>query len=172
MHRSVNKFRLRCGYRRTAVQIYFDCGAIFSVFQRLKKCLSAPEKTRCTSPHGLVHLTSIIYPINFTLCFFVATYALPQQGSDGTAYERSSDEYPNLCQCITTFEEGRTERTGRVDAGARVVDAYEVDEDEAQTDGQAGEVVRRTVGLRRSAQNHEHKRWHLSSCLQPVRGQR
>ena len=30
-HRSVTFFALRCDYRRTAVQIYFDCGAIFEV---------------------------------------------------------------------------------------------------------------------------------------------
>jgi hypothetical protein len=34
-----NKFRLRSGYRRTAVQIYFDCGAFFDVFLRSYICL-------------------------------------------------------------------------------------------------------------------------------------
>jgi hypothetical protein len=40
MHRSVNKFRLRCGYRRTVVQIYLDCGAFYSTFWRVERCFS------------------------------------------------------------------------------------------------------------------------------------
>ena len=36
-HRSVTFFALRCDYRRTAVQIYFDCGAIFEVKMTEKK---------------------------------------------------------------------------------------------------------------------------------------
>ncbi len=36
-HSSVTFFALRCDYRRTAVQIYFDCGAIFEVKMTEKK---------------------------------------------------------------------------------------------------------------------------------------
>ena len=32
LHRSRNKFALRCVYRRTVDEIYFDCGANFGVF--------------------------------------------------------------------------------------------------------------------------------------------
>ena len=31
-HRSAIKFTLRCDYRRTVDEIYFDCGAFFVVF--------------------------------------------------------------------------------------------------------------------------------------------
>ena len=33
MHCGANKFRLWCAYSHTAVQINFDCGAIFGVFR-------------------------------------------------------------------------------------------------------------------------------------------
>ena len=37
LHRSVNLFAPQYAYSRTAVQIYFDCGANFGTFQRLSR---------------------------------------------------------------------------------------------------------------------------------------
>ena len=66
---------------------------------------------------------------------------LPDAGCEGTAYEGTSPEHPELLKGLAAFEDGGSKATGGVDAGAGVVDANEVDEHEAKTDGEAGEVA-------------------------------
>ena len=58
------------------------------------------------------------------------TNHLPATSGDSATYEWAYDEYPEVAESLTTFEESRTDRTGGVHTGTCVVNAYEVDEDE------------------------------------------
>ena len=82
---------------------------------------------------------------------------LPYEGSEGTTYEGTYDEYPQLVESLTTLEEGRTDRAGRVDRSAGVVDTYQVDEDEGKTDSQTSEVVGGTIGLVGGTEDNHHE---------------
>ena len=66
---------------------------------------------------------------------FLAINDLPAGGCYDSADEGANDKYPELCKSLASFEEGRTDASGGVDASASVVDAYQVDENERQTDG-------------------------------------
>ena len=60
----------------------------------------------------------------------VAADAAPDAGSAGSSDERANDEYPEVCESLTTLEYGGSDGTGGVHACAGVVDANEVDEDQ------------------------------------------
>ena len=55
---------------------------------------------------------------------------LPANGCDDAADEWTYDEYPQLREGLTTFEECWADRTGWVNRGACELDAYEVDENQ------------------------------------------
>ena len=91
------------------------------------------------------------------LCFLAWFDHLPDEGSKTTTHEWTNDEYPNLRECSTTFEECRTEGTSWIHGSASVVDSYEVDENQAETDGKTSEVVGSTVCLCCCTEHNKHE---------------
>ena len=81
----------------------------------------------------------------------------PNTCCTGTTYERTDDEDPEIRQCRSTLEDGRSDGAGRVHGCSRVTDTYQMDENQRQTDGQTSEVVGGTIGLGRSTQHDEHE---------------
>ena len=82
---------------------------------------------------------------------------LPDASGQRTTYEGTYDEDPEVGQGCATLEDGGSQRAGGVDTGAGVADADEVDEHEAQTDGQSCKVVGGSVGLGGSTQHYEYE---------------
>ena len=66
------------------------------------------------------------------------------------------DKVKHILEGCATGEEGRTEGTGRVDGGAGQVDADEVNEDEGETDRQAGRLAGAQLRIR-GAEDDEHE---------------
>ena len=147
-----NKNRLRTKYFSTADEIEFHCGGttislrwynnstapvrpyqrdeIFLVQHPLRITPLPCTKKLRTSPLQRPEHNSVYIQQIWSLVFLVATDHLPQAGSDAATHQRSHDEHPNLRQGIATLEKGRTERTGRIDTRARVVNTHQVNEDE------------------------------------------
>ena len=90
------------------------------------------------------------------LLTLVAADDAPDDGSADGSDEGTYDEHPQLLQSLATLEQSGTDGTGGVDASASEVDAYEVDEDEAETDGQASEVAS-TLLLVGRTEHYEHE---------------
>ena len=90
------------------------------------------------------------------LLLVVRADELPDESSAGATYEWTNDEYPELAESLATLEESRTDGASRVNAGARVVDAYEVDEYEGETDGEASKIASTLLGISRS-KNYQHE---------------
>ena len=90
------------------------------------------------------------------LVFLAACKELPDESCEHTTTERSADEYPQVFQRGATLEESRADGTSGVNAGACVLDAYEVDEDEGEADSQACEVAGSLL-LVGSAKNYKYK---------------
>ena len=81
---------------------------------------------------------------------------LPDDRGDDRAGQRRGDEDPEVGHGGSLGEEGGAEAAGGVDAGAREVDAENVDQDERQTDGEAGELI--VAGLGGDAEDRQHER--------------
>ena len=81
----------------------------------------------------------------------------PDPGCEGAAHHRGEDEDPNDLEGLSTGEDGRTDGTGRVHGGTRQVDADQVDEDQGQTDGQAGQVARAFLRVGRTQDDEDEE---------------
>ncbi len=129
----------------TAVVQQFHCGGTKIPLRRYERTnamkffwyntpsaspLSPAQKNSGRRRCNVRSTTLYIYQQIWSLVFLVATDHLPQAGSDAATHQRSHDEHPNLRQGIATLEKGRTERTGRIDTRARVVNTHQVNEDE------------------------------------------
>ena len=88
---------------------------------------------------------------------FARLYNLPKACCNEGAYEGTYDEDPNVCKSFATSKDSGTDRTGGVHACAGEVDAYQVDENQRETDGEACEVVGRAVCLVRRTKHYEHE---------------
>ena len=80
----------------------------------------------------------------------------PDSGTQGGTDHRGHDEEPQLRERRTPFEEGRTDRAGRIDRSARDRDADNVNQHQRQTDGQSGQVSGAVSGIG-GAQDHQHE---------------
>src|SRR5665213_612756 len=76
--------------------------------------------------------------------------------SHDAADERGHDEEPDLMECDTTDDEGRSEASGRIDRGPSDGDPDEVDDGQTQSDDHAGGSGVRTLG--RDAEKHEDEK--------------
>ena len=81
----------------------------------------------------------------------------PNDSSQSTTDEGTYDEDPQVGECGTALEDGRSQRTGRVHGSACVADANQMNQYEAQTDSQTGEVVGSAIGLGGSSEHYEHE---------------
>ena len=66
---------------------------------------------------------------------------LPAEGAQNGTDKRRADEYPDVFEGLAAGEDCGTERTGGVDRSAGEVDADKVHQDEAEADGESGEVA-------------------------------
>ena len=110
-------------------------------------CERFTQRTSCIYSAYFLHLLSTLLA--------VAAYEAPDAGGEGSTYEGTYDEYPELLEGLTTFEDGGSDGACGVDAGARVVDAYEVDEHEAQADGEASELTGALLLIGRTEDNED-----------------
>ncbi len=82
---------------------------------------------------------------------------LPEDSSNEGTNEGTYDEDPEVSKCVATSKDSGTDRTSGVHACAGEVDAYQVDENQRETDGQTCEVVGSAVRLVCRAKHNEHK---------------
>ena len=90
-------------------------------FQGSNPCLSATKKR---------FREAFTEPFDFFIYALFLTKTFPYESCECTADERSADEDVEVLESLAAYEDGRTERTCRVDGSTCKVDAYEVDEDE------------------------------------------
>ena len=91
------------------------------------------------------------------MCLFLWLDNLPEDSCNEGAYEGTYDEDPEVSKCVATSKDSGTDRTSGVNACAGEVDAYQVDENQRQTDGQTSEVVGSAICLVCRAKHYEHK---------------
>ena len=89
--------------------------------------------------------------------FLAGFNEFPDACSQCATDEGTDDENPEVGQGRAALEDGRSERTGGIDGCAGIADADEVYENEAETDGQSGEVVGGAIGLGCGTEYHEYE---------------
>ena len=82
------------------------------------------------------------------LFLFLGCEGAPYNSAQGASYERSYDEYPKVLEGLATSEQGRSDGTGGVDGSSGQPDAYEVYENQGETDGETCEVAGSYLGIR------------------------
>ena len=65
----------------------------------------------------------------------IAADAAPDACGECSAHEGTYDEYPEVVESLSALEHGGSDAACGVYAGAGVVDAYQVNEDEAESNG-------------------------------------
>ena len=103
-------------------------------------------------------LCDTLEPISLRLLFLLSRFDdLPDAGCKCTTDEGTYDEDPQVGKSGATLEDGRSQRTCGIDGGAGVADADEVNQYEAEADGQTSEVVGGTIGLGGSTEYDEYE---------------
>ena len=91
------------------------------------------------------------------MCLFLRLNHLPEACCNEGTYEGTYDENPEVGQSVATCEDSGADGTGGVNARAGEVDAYQMDENQRETDGQTCEVVGSAICLVCRAKHYQHE---------------